>query len=98
MERAYADLALLQAVRIDAAAMDPTQAIAELDGLVAEDAPYRLLALELRAIIKLNAGETSSAHEDLRDVLADPAATRDLLNRVSALLLSSGGTPLVLEK
>jgi len=89
--RAYSDLAKLQAVRISAAAMEPGEAIAALETLTSEGAPYRLLALELRAALRLNAGETEAAHEDLMAIVVDPAVTRALLERASVMLLSSGG-------
>ena len=87
----YADLARLQAVRISVAAMDPAEAIAELDPLTVEGAPYRLMAMELRAIVRLNSGDTESAHSDLNAIIADPQATRGSSERAVALLLSSGG-------
>jgi len=87
----YSELARLQAVRVSAAVMDPAAAVAELDPLTAEGAPYRALALELRAAIRLNAGETEAAHEDLQAILSDPTATRDIQGRASVMLVSSGG-------
>ncbi len=91
LDRAYADLARLQAVRVGVAAMDPAEAVAELDPLTAEGAPYRVLALELRAMVRLNAGDADAAHADLTAIIGDPQATRESLDRASALLLSSGG-------
>lgn len=91
LDPAYSHLARLQAVRIGAATMDSAEAIAELGPLTAEGAPYRLLALELRAMIRLNAGSADAAHADLWAIMADPAATRGGTERAVALLLSSGG-------
>ncbi len=91
LARAYADLARLQAVRVGAAAMDPAEAVAELDPLTAEGAPYRVLALELRAMVRLNAGDADAAHADLTAIIGDPQATRESSQRALALLLSSGG-------
>lgn len=91
LDRAYGDLAKLRAVRVSATTMDPGEAAAALEPLAADGAPYRLLALELRAAIRLNAGETEAGHEDLRAILDDPAVTRELLQRASVMLLSSGG-------
>lgn len=88
---AYADLARLQAVRVEAASMDPAKAVADLEPLTAEGAPYRLLALELRAVIRLNSGDTEAAHADLVSIIGDPRATRETGERALALLLSSGG-------
>ena len=91
LDPAYSDLARLQAVRVGAAAMDPAEAVAELDPLTVEGAPYRLLALELRAAIRLNSGDIEAAHADLNAIIADPQATRGSSGRAVALLLSSGG-------
>ena len=91
LDPAYADLARLQAVRVGAASMDPAEAVAELGPLTTEDAPYRLLALELRAMIRLNAGDAEAAYADLNAIIGDPQATRKSSERAVALLLSSGG-------
>lgn len=88
---AFTDLARLQAVRVEAATIDPGQAEAELAPLIGEDGPYRLLALELRAIILLNSGDTGGAHADLIAVITDPLAARTTRERALALLASSGG-------
>jgi hypothetical protein len=91
LDPAYADLARLQAVRVSAAAMDPAEAVAGLGPLTAEGAPYRLLALELRALVRLNSGDIGAAHADLNAIVLDPQATRETSERAVALLLSSGG-------
>jgi hypothetical protein len=91
LDPAYVDLARLQAVRVGAAAMDPADAIAELEPLTVEGAPYRLLATELRAAIRLNSGDVEAAHADLNAIILDPEATRASSERAVALLLSSGG-------
>lgn len=93
LDPAYADLARLQAVRVQMAAMDPAAALSELDRLAADDAPYRLLALELRAALRLNSGDTEAAHADLNAIITDPGATRGLRERATVMLISSGGTP-----
>jgi hypothetical protein len=87
----YTDLARLQAIRLELPTMDPAQAVSELDALTAEGAPYRLLALELRAIAKLNAGDTEGAHADLTTIIQSADATRDSIDRAGALLVASGG-------
>jgi len=91
VEPAYGQLARLQAVRVGAATMDSAAAIAELEPLTAEGAPYRLLALELRAALRLNIGDAEAAHADLAAILTDPQVTREGGQRASVLLLSSGG-------
>jgi hypothetical protein len=91
LDPAYSDLARLQAVRVSAASMDAVEAAAELEPLIAEGAPYQVLALELRAMVRLNAGEVDAAHADLNAIIANPVATRASRERALALLLSSGG-------
>jgi len=88
---AYAGLARLQAVRVRAATIGRDEAEAELEPLTAEGAPYRILALELRAMIRLNAGDAEGAHADLNEIIDSPTATRESSERALALLLSSGG-------
>jgi hypothetical protein len=50
-----------------------------------------LLALELRALVRLNSGDIRAAHADLNAIVLDPQATRETSERAVALLLSSGG-------
>ena len=83
----YRDLALLQAIRLGAT--DSPER--ELGLLIQQDSPYRLLAQEQRAAVRLQAGDVDGAHEDLRAILADPDATRGLIARARALLAASGG-------
>lgn len=87
----YADLALLQAIRAEAANGEAGALIAELDPLAADGAPYRLLATELRAILNLKRGETGAAHADLQAILDDPGATDGLRLRANEMLSISGG-------
>lgn len=90
VSRAYTDLAALRGLRLRAASA-PDEAQVALAPLTAPDRPYRLLAQELRATLMLNSGDVAGAHALLRAILADPARTVNLSDRVSALLLSSGG-------
>jgi len=91
LDSVYAELARLQAVRVGVAAMDPAAAVAELEPLIAEGAPYRVLALELRAMGRLNSGDTEAAHADRTAIIGDPQATGESSKRAVALLMSSGG-------
>jgi hypothetical protein len=93
VQPAFGQLARLEAVRVSAPTMDKAAAEAELAPLVAEGAPYRLMALELRAVIRMNAGKLDEAHADLKAILDDPTATPETSQRATALMLSSGGTP-----
>lgn len=87
----YRDLAALQALRMRASEGQTDGAIAALETLAADGAPYRLLAIEFRAALRLLAGETDAAHEDLRLIMGDPGATPDLVQRAVAALRASGG-------
>ncbi|MBY8978111.1 tetratricopeptide repeat protein [Rhodobacteraceae bacterium NNCM2] len=90
-EDVYADLASLRALRLRAIEGAPDELIAEIDPLTAEGRPYRLLALELRAVLLLNAGKTEEAQADMKAILNDPDRTGNLDARVEQLLLASGG-------
>lgn len=90
---AYGDLARLEAIRLRAAEAAPAETVAALAALAAEGAPYRLMALELRAAVQLNAGETLAARADLEAILADPAATGETLSRAEATLQTLGPAP-----
>lgn len=90
-EPAFADLAALRALRLRALDQPPEEVIALLGPLTQDGRPYRLLALELRAALLLNAGKTDEAQADMRVILDDPDRTGNLDARVEQLLLSSGG-------
>jgi hypothetical protein len=93
LPRDYADLARLQAVRAGAATAgaDLAALSAELEPLIAEDAPYRLLGLELRAVLAMQAGKIDDAQKDLRTLLDDPAITDGLQLRAREMLTTTGG-------
>lgn len=87
----YRQLALLQAVRLEAGSADPQAALAELAPLIATS-PYAPLARELAAALYLRAGDPEAAHSELQAILADPRATAGLKLRARELLIASGGT------
>ena len=87
----YRDLALLQAVRVRVAGGQSEGAIEALAPLAEPGAPYRLLAMELRAAVRLQAGDTEGAYADLNDIIADPTATADLRRRAAAMITATGG-------
>ncbi len=86
----YRQLALLQAVRVEAETAEPTAAVAELAPLI-EESPYALLARELAAALHLRAGDREAAHAELQAILADPRATASLRLRAQEMLTASGG-------
>ena len=83
---AYRHLAVLNAVKLDAEAGEPAALVGALAPLVEEGAPYRPLALELRAVLQVAAGDAAAAREDLEAVLAAPEATAETRRRASGLL------------
>ena len=92
IEPVYGHLAALQALRLDAAAGKTDGAIEAIGALTGAKAPYRLLAMELRAALHLRAGETDAGHTDLHAILDDPTATADLRRRAIAILTATGGS------
>lgn len=88
---AYTDLAALRALRLRAQSDPSADVIAGLDPLALPGRPYRLLVMELRAALLLNAGQTEAAHADMNAILDDPDRTGNLQARVEQLLVASGG-------
>jgi hypothetical protein len=90
----YRQLALLQAVRLEAASpgaqAGPSAVLAELAPLI-DGSPYALLARELKAALHLKAGDREAAHAELQAILADPRATSSLRLRAQEMLTASGG-------
>ncbi|MEO1639938.1 MAG: tetratricopeptide repeat protein [Pseudomonadota bacterium] len=72
----------------------PTQDVAaraaSLDALSQPGQPFRLLALEQRAYLALEAGETDAALTILRQIEEDAGVTRGLRERVQSLMLALG--------
>lgn len=85
LKRAYTDLALLQALRIEAETRPASDVIADLGALTGEDGPYRLLALELRAVLKINSGDTKGAAGDIDAALSSDGLTGALAARLRGL-------------
>ncbi|MEM9145297.1 MAG: hypothetical protein AAGC57_03800 [Pseudomonadota bacterium] len=90
LKRAYADLAALQAARLEAPEIGIEAAETLFAPLVETGAPYRLLALESRAITRLNAGDTAGARADLTAIISEPGLTRGLNLRAQQLLAILG--------
>lgn len=86
----YRDLAALKAAQIQYPTRSPDETIAALDPLAAEGAPYRLLALEIRAAAHLAKGDAAAARADLNLIAEDPFATNELRQRVAQFLALLG--------
>ncbi len=91
LKRAYTDLAALEAARLEAPGLPLEEAEGALAGLAGEGAPYRPLALELRAALRLNAGDREGAEADLEAILAEPGLTRGLAARARQMLAILAG-------
>jgi len=87
----YRDLALLKSVMVNGKNMSADDLDSAFEGLTADGAPFRLLAIEQRAILNLRNGDTAAALSDLGEIMVDTNATQDLRNRVQELAISLGG-------
>lgn len=87
----YRALAALERVMVLGQAMDPSERLATLETLAAPDAPFRPLALEQRALMRLESGDNAAAIADLEAVLAEPTATQALQGRARQLIIAAGG-------
>lgn len=93
LDASYRDLALLNALKLEATSGEAEALIDELAPLVEDRAPYRPLALELRGVLYLNSGDVAAAREDLEAALSAPTATGETRRRVSELLAAIGPGP-----
>ena len=84
----YTDLAKLKLVLTDPTAEGAADTIQELISL---DSPYRLLALEQRALAAIRAGENDAALQDLLSILSDSLTSQDLRDRAQQLTIVLGG-------
>ena len=87
----YRDLAILKSVIIGAGVTPADERISKLTPLFQPGNPYRLLALEQRALAEVEQGETDAALETLTGVLGDAEVTEDLRRRASQLIVALGG-------
>jgi len=84
------DLALLQALRIEAVEGDPGAVLTELQPLMEDGAPYALLARELAAVLHMKAGDEEAARAELEAILSSPRVTQGLGLRAQELLTVLG--------
>lgn len=91
-EGIYRDLAGFRALLIQLPDMAPDARIAALEPYLVEGGPFRLLALEQRAVAKLEAGDAPGARADAEAALSDPMASGQLRRRLNFLMdLLPGG-------
>jgi hypothetical protein len=87
------ELAALLRVMALGPALDGGERRAVLDRLAADGAPFRLLALEQRALLSLETGGADAAEADLQAIVAAPGAPEALRGRAAQLLVAIGGEP-----
>lgn len=89
----YRDLALLKSVILSTGAASPEDRIVRLQPLMQPGKPFRLLALEQRALAETELGDKEAALETLKGIAADADGTEDLRRRATQLIVALGGTP-----
>ena len=89
---AYRDLALLKAVILRGADQDRQERLATLDRLATPGRPYRVLALEQKALALYEFGDNDGAIAILLTILDEPEATQGLLQRAQQLIVALGGS------
>ncbi len=87
----YKDLALLKSLMIGGSTMEEREALDIIDRLSTPGAPFRLLAIEQRAVLHLQNGNAEAALADLAEIIADPEASEGLRNRAQELTIALGG-------
>lgn len=87
----YTDLAWLKIVMLDGANMNADERNSAYDRLMAEGAPYRLLAQEQRAMQYVRDGDIDAAKVELAAILVDPNITPGLRSRAQQLMVALGG-------
>nr|WP_306467327.1 hypothetical protein [Limimaricola sp. G21655-S1] len=88
----YRDLAALKSVLIDAG-RSPEDKLLALEALSAPGAPFRMLALEQIALVRLAQGEQDAALDQLRAIMEDAETTPDLRDRAASLMVALGVPP-----
>lgn len=88
---AYRQLASLKRVMLAGASMDAAERESLLSGLAQPDQPFRPLAMEQIAMMRIEAGERGAALAILREILDEPGATQGLRARAQQLIVSLGG-------
>jgi hypothetical protein len=87
---ALTHVAVLLAVQHRLDGGDPTELTTALQPLVASDAPYRPLALEMLALVALKQGDIAAAREHLQQVADDLVAPAGARTRATQLLATIG--------
>ena len=87
----YRQLAVLKRVMLAGPDIPLAEREALLAGLAQPDRPFRPLALEQIALLRIEAGERDAALTLLRELLDEPDATQGLRARAQQLIVALGG-------
>lgn len=88
----YTDLAWLKIIMIDGANLAAGERREVFDRLAAQDAPYRMLAIEQRALQHIRDGNIDAALSDFALIAADETSTQGLRNRARQMTIALGGS------
>ena len=87
------DLAALKQVMVAGASMDAAAKKTALSALSQAGRPYRPLALEQLALMKVQAGDKAGAIKAFKALLQEPGLTRALRQRATSMIVALGGNP-----
>jgi hypothetical protein len=89
----YRDLAVLRRVIVAGSDLPIADRQTLLDGIGVPGRPYRTLALEQKALLLVEAGDTAAAITALEQLQQDQEATPSLRSRAGQLVVALGGEP-----
>ncbi len=87
----YRQLAMLKSVILRGSDQDRDARLATLDELMTPGNPFRVIAMEQKALTLYEFGNNDAAIEILRAILDEPGATQGLLQRAQQLIVALGG-------
>ncbi len=93
MPSSYRQLAALKRVMLAGPALPAAERESILSGLAQPEMPFRPLAMEQIALLRIEAGERDAALAVLTDLLDEPQASEDLRARVQQVIVALGGAP-----
>ncbi len=89
----YRDLASLKALMLNVEDVSAEDRLVALEALSAPGAPFRMLALEQIALVRLSQGDAEAAIAQLREISEAAEVTPGLRDRVTGLMVALGEDP-----
>ena len=89
----YRDIALLKALAIESDSVGPDSVISEVEPLADPGRPFRVLALETKALALLEKGQVQEAVDIMSSLVVDSESTDSQRRRVRAVLNALGIEP-----